>query len=145
MKEKQIEHKVIGEVHKILETNSFKSLCDTVSTKYCFEKFVKTNFKWVKMRSLKVHGVQVGHYLSIKATITNELEDPTFQYIFEKSADPSVIKFARDTQLFKNSIFLNNNPQALTINLYSDVVSLTNPLGASKKKHNILHVYFTIN
>ena len=47
-------------------------------------------------------------------------------------------------QNYKTNAFFIQNKDALKLHLYSDVVNISNPLGASKTKHKILMVYWTL-
>jgi hypothetical protein len=43
-----------------------------------------------------------------------------------------------------DTMYLQANKDALTIELYSDAVELANPLGASRGKHKIVNIYFSL-
>ena len=67
-----------------------------------------------------------------------------YTHVARETSDEGVIRYHRDTKLYQSCKFLQDNEEALSIILYSDVVSLTNPLGYAKSKHNILQFYFTL-
>ena len=131
-------------VHKLLVSDVTGKVYSSLNTKYKLEKFVMDNFPFVRPQELKMDDQIVGHYMSITATIGFLLEDRTFQLTEEKSPD-GIFRYARDSHLYRQSTYLKNNPDAITINLYSDALQLSNPLGAAKNKHSILCVYFTLN
>jgi hypothetical protein len=50
----------------------------------------------------------------------------------------------KDGSTWKNSNYFQENPDALTGQLFSDAVEWDNPLGASKGIHRALNVYFSL-
>ena len=56
-----------------------------------------------------------------------------------------MLRGVRDGSAYAENIFFQENKDAFTIELYSDAVELSNPLGASKGKHKIVNVYFSLS
>ena len=139
---KNVNGEIITEVQKILEDDCFKDLYSALDSKYKLEKFIRCNFDYVPIEPIKIQNEVVGHYLSITQTLTYLFQDKSVSIVKSESTEAGVIQFIRDSETFKNSKCLPQNEDFILLSVYSDVVALTNPLGASKRKHNIWHAYF---
>ena len=142
LNDNNIDNNLKNKIMSVFKEESLSDLYSKINTRHKLHKFVKENFDFIQIQELKRDGECVGHYMSIKETLTSILKDPTFKICRPKS---DLIKYHTDTLRYKNSLYLQENPEAITINIYSDSVSLTNPLGASKRHHNITHFYFGVN
>jgi len=89
-------------------------------------------------------------YVPILRTLQTITEkDDVLAHIFkeedeESTPSSSLITNFRDGSIFKNSIFFQENPTALQINLYVDEFVPCNKLGNKVKKGKITAVYFTL-
>ena len=54
-----------------------------------------------------------------------------------------MLRDVKDGSAFKNNQFFLENPEALTILLYSDGVEVVNPLGAGRGKHKVIQIFLT--
>jgi hypothetical protein len=55
-----------------------------------------------------------------------------------------MLRGVRDGSVYSENIYFKENNNAFAIKIYSDVVELSNPLGASKRKHKIVNVYISL-
>ena len=143
LRSEMIPQSIIDKVYTEMKRDIYREISNELNSKYKVEKYVMDNFKFVTPEHIKIEGQSIGYYIPIISTLQNILSDPTF-IITRENSDEGVIRYHRDTQLYKSCKFLKDNETALSLILYSDVVSLTNPLGYAKSKHNILQFYFTI-
>lgn len=81
-------------------------------------------------------------YVSIINTITRIVEDKSL--IPDKPSPEGYLKDVKDGQAYKNNKYFQDNPDALTIMLYSDGLELANPLGAAKTVYKAVNVYLTL-
>ena len=143
LRSEMLPENLIEKVSTEMKRDIYQEISYELDSKYKVEKYVMEKFKFVLPECIKIENETIGYYIPIISTLKNIFSDPTFNITREKS-DDGVIRFHRDTILYNSSLFLKENETALSLNLYSDVVSLSNPLGYAKSKHNILQFYFTI-
>jgi hypothetical protein len=87
----------------------------------------------------------VGHYVPIKSTIEQMLNDATYKEQASRSEECDCIAGVFSGSCFKSNKFFVENPTAVPILLYSDGLCLTNPLNANAaKKNKLLGVYMTL-
>jgi hypothetical protein len=69
---------------------------------------------------VKVGDQTVGYYSPITATLTQIVQDSTYQKIRvkETSEDPDNIQYFQDTGLYKKSKFFQENPDAIPLRIY---------------------------
>ena len=144
LRTENVPEEIIAKILSEMNHDIYKEINSELNSKFKVERFVMENFKFVIPECIKVDNQNIGYYISIRSTLKNIFSDPTFMCHEEKNLAEGVYQYHRDTLVFQSSVFLQENPNAVSLNLYSDVVSLTNPLGYAKSKHNILHFYFTI-
>ena len=86
------------------------------------------------------------HYIPLIQTVKNLVEDSTFLEVTEAHSDHNpecLLRDVKDGSLFKNNRYFLENPEALTILLYSDGVEVVNPLGAGRGKHKVIQIFLT--
>ena len=145
---------IVGEV---LVKDSFLSAQIELNTEFKREKFLMENFKYLhpeeiilnKKEFSKGEKKDVVHYVDIKESLRCLLEDKNVIDALEKGKkhtirEPNMISDFLDGSAFKSNTFFLNHPDAYAAQFYSDAVELTNPLSASKGKHKINQVYYTL-
>lgn len=85
----------------------------------------------------------------IRESLKVLLEDKTINEAFEEFRNENVDKKSwlediNDGLAFKNNAFFHENPDAFTLQLYSDALELANPLGAGRLKHKIVQVFWSL-
>jgi len=83
-------------------------------------------------------------YVSIVETVAAIVSDPDYGNLPRDETPHGYLYDFKDGSTWKNSKYFQENPDALTGQLYSDAVELDNPLGASKGIHKALNVYFSL-
>ena len=85
------------------------------------------------------------HYVPIIETVKNIVQDSTFLEVTERFNDKSKaeIKDVKDGIIYKQNKYFKDNPEAMTLLLYSDGVELVNPLGAGRGKHKVIQIFLT--
>ena len=118
-------------------------------------KFIADNFKLVKPMEIILNSedVKMGHskdcfhYIPIKESLKALLEDKTYTKVMENSKNykkKAEYEDLKDGSVFKENKFFCDNPDAVTLLLYSDAVELTNPLGSGRLKHKIVQVFWSV-
>ena len=104
-------------------------------------KFLAENFKLVKPIEIILNPEEVlsgfkkdsYHYVPIKESLKNLLEDESYTSILEKGRNneryPNIITDITDGQSLSKNSYMMENPDAVPLLLYSDAVELVNPLG----------------
>jgi hypothetical protein len=129
-----------------LAMSPFEDLQDHFRSYYMIEKVLKES-PTVKYQEPKQ--IQLGdnkkvtfQYISVVDTISTIVADPGFKR--ENPSEDGLLRGVRDGTIYKENEFFLQNPEALTIELYSDAFEITNPLGASRGIHKIVNVYFSL-
>ena len=90
----------------------------------------------------------VVHYIPIIETIKNVVQDPTFLSVVigrEVVQDQSSsLKDVKDGDLYRYNSYFKDNPEAMTLMLYSDAIEVVNPIGAGRGKHKVIQIFFTL-
>ena len=117
--------------------------------------YLKDNFTYVEPKEIIFNPKQVKeskapkavmHYVPLIQTVKNLVQDSTFLDVTESnfSNNPdSVLRDVKDGIMFKTNPFFIENPEALTLLLYSDGVELVNPIGAGRGKHKVIQIFLT--
>ena len=137
------------------ENDSFLKAQKSLDSGFKRLQYLKSNFKYVEPEEilLNPNGVEkrkepraVMDYVPIIETVRNLVQDSTFLEVTENMInDKSMadIKDVKDGMIYKQNIYFKDNPEAMTLLLYSDGVELVNPLGAGRGKHKIIQIFLT--
>ena len=144
-------------VEESIVDDDFMKAQNELNTEYKRKKFIQQNFKYVAPVEIVLNSneVKLGaskdviHYIPVKESLKNLLEDESLIRVFEQERgksrkDDGVLRDFRDGSAFKESDYFKDNPGAYASHFYSDAVELTNPLGASKGRHKIVQVFYTL-
>jgi hypothetical protein len=133
-------------LHESLSTNPLESLQEDFRSYYFLDKYLKGSpaFKFVEPTEVRLGPEKkcAFQYISIVDTICTIVQDPGVSP--EKQAEDGLLHGVKDGSVYAENSYFQENPDALTIELYSDAVELSNPLGASKGKHKVVNVYFSL-
>jgi hypothetical protein len=133
-------------LQETLSTNPFQELHKDFGSYYFLDKFLKRSpaFKFLEPTEIRLGGEKkcTFQYISIVDTISTIIQDPDF--IPEKPLEDGVLHGVKDCSVYAENKFFQENKDAFTIEIYSDAVELSNPLGASRGKHKIVNVYFSL-
>ena len=144
--------KVLGDV---AENDSFLGAQKSLDTEYKRLQYLKRNFTFVEPVEIIFNPKEVKeenqkkavmHYIPLIQTVKNLVEDSTFLEVTEAHSDHNpecLLRDVKDGSLFKNNRYFLENPEALTILLYSDGVEVVNPLGAGRGKHKVIQIFLT--
>ncbi len=126
--------------------NPFEDLQHEFRSYYLLDKYIKDTpaFKYIPPTEVKLGEEEkcTFQYISIVDTLLTIIQDPGF--CPEKPSEDGMLRGVKDGSVYAENIYFQNNKDAFTIELYSDAVELSNPLGASRGKHKIVNVYFTL-
>jgi hypothetical protein len=129
-----------------LSSNPFLDLQQDFKSYYLLEKYLKRSptFKYLEPTEIRLGSESkcTFQYISIVDTISTIIQDPTFRP--EKPSEDGMLRGVKDGTAYAQNKFFIENKDALTIEIYSDAVELSNPLGASRGKHKIVNVYFSL-
>ena len=93
-----------------------------LTSKYRFEKYCNDNFNVIQSQQIvNKSGKKIGKLNSIGNMLTLICNNKHFEEINEVSPH---IRYYKDTLLFKTNPFFVQNPNSISIFLYSDVVSI---------------------
>jgi hypothetical protein len=130
-----------------LAKNPFRELHQEFRSYFLLDKYIKNSaaFKFIEPREVWLDpGKKISfQYVSIVDTLLTVVTDPGFQR--ENPSVDGMLRGVRDGSAYAENIFFQENKDAFTIELYSDAVELSNPLGASKGKNKIVNVYFSLS
>jgi hypothetical protein len=129
-----------------LVKNPFKDLQLEFRSYFLLDKFIKNtaSFKFVEPLEVKLGPEKKCsfQYISILDTISTIVTDPGFTR--EEPSVDGLLRGVRDGSIYTENLYFQENKDAFTIELYSDAVELSNPLGASKGKNKVVNVYFSL-
>ena len=137
------------------ENDSFLKAQRSLDSGYKRLQYLKSNFKYVEPEEILLNPNEVMkrkepravmHYVPIIETVKNIVQDSTFLEVTEnKFYDKSKaeIKDVKDGIIYKQNEYFKDNPEAMTLLLYSDGVELVNPLGAGRGKHKVIQIFLT--
>ena len=148
-----------GEVERIVldtrEKDFFLKAQEELLSEHKRSKFISDNFSLVQPVEIVLNpdDVRIGHlkdcihYVPIKESLKVLMEDKTFIEVFENSRHEKVtstLEDLKDGAAYRNNDFFCQNPEAMTLLLYSDAVELTNPLGSGRLKHKVVQVFWSV-
>jgi hypothetical protein len=129
-----------------LAKNPFEDLHQEFKSYFRLNKYITTSpaFKFIEPLQIWLGPEKKCsfQYVSLLDTLCTIITDPGFKRV--QPSDDGMLRGVRDGSAFAENTFFQENKDAFTIELYSDAVELSNPLGASKGKHKIVNVYFSI-
>ncbi len=132
-----------------MKANPFVDLQAQYSSYYKINKQTLNSPHYIAPREIKLPPTSAGkvftfQYVPIVETVTAIISDPHFKQQKQTSSPEGLLYDIKDGSVWKDNKYFQDNPDALTGQLYSDAVELDNPLGASKGKHKTLNVYFSL-
>ena len=139
----------------VADSDAFLSAQKSLDSGYKRLQYLKNNFTYVEPVEIIFNPNEVKkgkepkavmHYVPVIQTVKNLVQDSTFLEVAEnKFVDnsKSVLRDVKDGLIYKNNQFFIENPEALTLLLYSDGVELVNPLGAGRGKHKVIQIFLT--
>ena len=123
-------------VKDVIQNDKFLKAQISLNSEYKRTKFIQENMSYVGPCEIVLNkeAVQQGrrkevlHYVPITDSVKNLLEDPSLNKMFamkpfQRTSD-NRIKDLKDGSVFKQSEFLQGNPEAYSIILYSDAVEI---------------------
>jgi hypothetical protein len=133
-------------LNESLTKNPFKDLQQEFNSYYQLNKYLQNSpsFKFIEPTELTLGGDKkcTFQYISIVDTISTIVQDPGFSP--ESPSEDGLLRGVKDGSAYAENPFFLKNRDALTIEIYSDAIELANPLGASRGKHKIVNVYFSL-
>ena len=128
-----------------------------LNTEFKRKEFLKDNFVHVSPVEIVLNPKDVReknskkavvHYIPIIETIKNVVQDPTFLSVVEGREvvqdQSSSLKDVKDGDLYRHNSYFKDNPEAMTLMLYSDAIEVVNPIGAGRGKHKVIQIFFTL-
>jgi hypothetical protein len=137
----------ISTLQEKMKTNPFVSMQEEYSSYYKINKVVQNSTHYIAPQEIKLPPDSKGkvstfQYIPVADIVNAVISDADF-----KPSAPSpegVLYDIKDGTAWKNNKYFQENPDALTGQLYSDALELVNPLGASKGVHKIVNVYLSL-
>ena len=151
-----VSEEIICEVVKINQNDRMINAQKTFDSSFKRQKFMETHFKYNKPKEIVLNPNEIKegkpkecyHYISIIDGLRNLLEDPTFVAVMEKArnseVDPDIVCNFTDGTLVKSLPYLQANPGAYSLGLYSDGIEVSNPLGQAKGRHKIVQLCWVV-
>jgi hypothetical protein len=141
-----------GEIDVLLEkmkANPFVLLQEQYSSYYKINKQTENSANYIAPREMKLPPNARGkvctfQYVPITETVASIVGDPEFQNLTQATTTDGVLYDIKDGSAWRNNKYFQDNPEALTGQLYSDAIELENPLGAAKGVNKALNVYFSL-
>jgi hypothetical protein len=132
-----------------MKDNPFVSLQENFSSYYKINKEVENSPYYISPIQFKLPPNAAGkecpfQYVPIIETVSAIVSDPDFKNLPRAPTPEGFLYDFKDGSAWKSNKYFQENPDALTGQLYSDAVELDNPLGASKGVHKALNVYFSL-
>jgi hypothetical protein len=141
----------ISAVKDKMNQNPFVTLGEEFSSYYKINKQAQNSPHYIPPRECKLlpnqHGdVTTFQYISVIEIVTSLVKCPDFELLRNSptTSTEDCLYDVKDGSAWKDNIFFQENPDALSGHLYSDAVELNNPLGATKGVNKALNVYFTL-
>jgi len=133
-------------LRECLAKNPFEGIRNEFRSYFLLDKFIKKSpaFKFIEPTQIWLDPEKKNsfQYVSLLDTLCTVVTDPGFKR--ESPSKDGMLRGVRDGSAYAENTFFQENKDAFTIELYSDAVELSNPLGASKGKHKIVNIYFSI-
>ena len=117
-------------------------------------QFLGEHFKLVMPMEITLNPDQVKlgkakdciHYIPITCGLKTLLEDKTYCQVIDRERNDlkkAPLEDVKDGLAFKQNNFFIENPDAVSLLLYSDAVEVVNPIGPGKSKHKIVQVFWS--
>lgn len=148
--ENLINDKISDIINIVFNNNLLSKAGHILKSDHLRKEYYKKKFVYVapKMINLgKINGkARHFHYVSIIDSIKAAFKDKSLDInmITPENKTPDVLKEFYDGRVFKNNPLFRDNLETLKIILYQDAFEIVNPIGASKGKHKMLGIYFTL-
>ncbi len=139
----------IAVLEEKLKDNPFVKLQENFSSYYKINKETENSGHYISPAQHKLPRNAAGkecpfQYVSLVQTVAAIVSDPDFENLPRDPIPEGFLYDFKDGSVWKNNKYFQENPDALTGQLYSDCVELDNPLGPSKGIHKALNVYFSL-
>jgi hypothetical protein len=139
----------IAVIEDKMKDNPFVALQEHFSSYYKINKETENSANYITPIQFKLPSNAAGkecpfQYVPIIETVAAIVSDPDFKNLPSATTPDGFLYDFKDGSAWKNNSYFQQNPDALTGQLYSDAVELDNPLGASKGVHKALNVYFSL-
>lgn len=147
LREEGIHEDVIKRVEDSLQSSELQESCRSLNSKYKLKTFCKHHFFHLPIQTIEVNGqTNVISFISLKDTLVGLLKDPTLKDCLRRipNYNPNVISDVQDGKVFRDNPYFKKHPNAIKIQLYSDCIEVTNPLGAARGNHKLLMVYWSL-
>ena len=144
-------------VNEVIGEDRLLKAQQELNTEHKRTKFIQTRFKFVAPVEIVLNKgeVRLGarkevvHYVPIKESFKNLLEDTSLNVVLENERDrihqkKGILADILDGAAVRENAFFKSNPGAYAGLFYSDGVELANPLGASRGKHKIVQMFYTL-
>jgi hypothetical protein len=139
----------IAVLEEKLKDNPFVKLQENFSSYYKINKETENSGHYISPAQHKLPRNAAGkecpfQYVSVVQTVAAIVSDPDYENLPRDPIPDGFLYDFKDGSAWKNNKYFQDNPDALTGQLYSDSVELDNPLGPSKGIHKALNVYFSL-
>ena len=142
-------------VSEVTENDLFLKAQESLLSDHKRSKFISENFNVVNPLEIILNPdeVKMGlpkdciHYIPIRESLKVLLEDKTFNKAFEEHRNvdkKSGLEDIKDGLAFKENEFFKENPNAFTLQVYSDALEVCNPLASGRLKHKIVQVFWSL-
>ena len=144
-------------VKDVIEDDFFIKAQEQLNTQYKRTKFVKEKMQYISPVEIVLNKSEVEkglpkdvvHYCPLDSALKNLLEDRSLSKLLEqeKQRPPkssNKIEDILDGSVIKNTVFFQENPEALAFIFYSDGLELKNPLGAARGTYKVVQVFYTL-
>ena len=139
------------ELCKLIKSDLFNVVLDdyqgVLRSKYMRSEYVKKNMKFIEPINIKLGAMKKNdfcHYVPLKSSLQNFLSDSTVKSQFESPrVQSAVYSDLHDGYVYKENDFFDGS-RKLELLLYQDAFEVVNPLGASKNRHKLVGVYYTL-
>jgi hypothetical protein len=138
----------ISVVEEKMKDNPFVKLQQHFSSYYKINKDTENSHKYINPVQFYLPWNSAGkecpfHYVLIVETVAAIVSDLDYTNLTRDQTPHGFLYDFKDGSTWKNSKYFQENPDALTGQLYSDAAELDNPLVASKGILSALNVYFS--
>ena len=152
-----LEHSIESRVEEVFDDGDLADATRNLKSSHNRKMFLRDNFACVEPQEYILNKEEVRrncrkdsiHYISISQTLYNLQNDRTFQFVKNEEDEErmnisNIYKDVKDGRVYRNSTYFQSNPDAFTLLCYSDGLLVVKPLSASKNKHKVVPVYFTV-
>ncbi|CAF4211224.1 unnamed protein product, partial [Rotaria sordida] len=115
------------------------SVSNITKNDYQFSKRCEEHFGYLEPLKIQLNDQDdCGYYVPIQQSIKNLLNKP------DTKNDPDLMLTYRDGTAAKDNPSLKLHPNSFLIQLYSDGIGVTNPIGPKKDEHKLTLYYFVL-